>query len=293
MNLFTPVTGVRLEAVEWLGEGRGMRNFRGALGAAVATAVGALAALAVLPPVVPAAWLSDTVASDGPLEVTLDVDFAPENLPRTERAPVAFAIAGTMDTTNGSYPSPLRQLVLEFDRDSAIDGTGLPRCENGYRDVRRSLDEMKAACEDAIVGGGRVDVGVVFVEEAAFGAGELVVFNGRAKDRRTTLYAVAQITRPVPVTIVMPIEIKKRRQGRIGTEAIVSVPEFAHGAGFITDFRLRLDRRLGGRETTNGVISLQCPDGKFTVGVRAKFENESLIRDELPQQCRAGARLAK
>ena len=116
---------------------------------------------------------------------------------------------------------------------------------------------------------------------------DLVVFNGGAKKGVTTLYAAGWIATPLHRLIVLPIEISKKTEGRIGTEATLAVPKIAGGFGLLSDFSLTLRRRIPGRKTRAGIMSLKCPSGEFLVQIRMTFADGALVRGEFPRRCRA------
>lgn len=232
-----------------------------------------------------------TTVRSGHLEVAFHADFSPRKLLRREREPVAFTFAGTIRTDDyNPHPPPLERLVLGIDGNGRIDGRGLPECGGSSPHFRRSLAEIKTTCRDAIVGGGRAGIEILFTESLIPATTDLVIFNGDAERGHTTLYAMGELTAPIIAPIVMPIEVRKKANGRIGTEAILTVPRIAGGMGSITDLKLTL-RRFAGRGQA-GVTSLRCLDGQFRVEARARFADTPLIRSELPQSCQAKPELA-
>ncbi len=224
--------------------------------------------------------------------MTFGVDVSPRNLSATERAPIALDVIAAIRTTDLSNPPALERLILDLDKDSSINGSRLPRCEEGLTpQVLLPLAEIKERCEHAIVGGGRVGFGIVFPGDKALPAeSELVIFNGGSDGGGTKLYAYAQIAAPIVSTIVLPIEFRK---GGIGTKAIVTVPKIAGGAGFIADLRMRLRRRLAAPSRMHGPISLKCSDGSFLVRAAATFDDGTRIQSEVPTGCRAKRELAR
>lgn len=259
-----------------------MTGVRGKVVAALCVA----AILSVLPGTALAAWVRDVVIPISPLKVTFDADFSPRALPRTERAAVAFTIASTI-RTDGPQPPALEELVLELDRNSSIDGTALPRCTPSGRGDP-VLADIKKVCKDAIVGGGEATFSIALPENSRTPAAiDLVVFNGGAKRGVTTLYAAGWIATPVNRMIVLPLEIRKKPNGPVGTKATLFVPKVAGGFGSLIDLSLTLRRRIAGDNPTPGVISLKCPNGRFLVQIRATFADGTLVRGELPRRCRA------
>jgi hypothetical protein len=248
----------------------------------------ATAACCFLACIAPAAGAVDVNPVGISPEVTFDVDFSPEQVPRTTRAPIAFTIAGAIRTEDRSLPPALEELVLELDRNSSLDGSALPRCGGPSRDIARTLDEIKKICKDAIVGGGTATFWIAFPEDSPIPAvTDLVVFNGGAERGVTTLYAAGWIATPLSRMVVLPIEIGKKLEGRIGTEATLAVPKVAGGFGLLTDFSLTLRRRIADKNPRAGIMSLKCPNGRFLVQIRATLADGTLVRGDFPRRCRA------
>jgi hypothetical protein len=268
-----------------------MRNVNGSLGAAVAAALAVFAALAVLAPVAPAAWLRDVAIPVSPLDVTFDAKFSPRALPETERAPVSLTFGTTIANKDGSHPPALEELVLKLDRNSLIDVTGVPSCEPGGYDIRRSLDEIKRICKDSIVGGGRAGFEIAFPELApvASSPGALAIFNGGTEKGRTVLFAVTEMTQPVVTMTTMRIDIRRNPKGRVGMEVVVSLPKVVNGYASATDLSLTLYRRISGRPSKAGVLSARCPEGESLADVRATFADGDVVAAGFIRRCRSQA----
>lgn len=225
--------------------------------------------------------------------MTLGADLSPRKLSQAEPDPVAFTIAGAIESTDISNPPPLETLTFGLGRTGSIDGSRLPRCERRTTAISRSLSQIKELCGNAIVGGGRIGFGIVFPGDRAIpAASRLVVFNGKGEGGRTTLFAVAEITSPIVTMAVIPIEIKGRFGSRNGTQMTLSVPKIAGGYGFVSDFRITLRRRLGPPNRTHGVAAFACPDNGLSLKARAIFPAGPPIRTELPLACQREAKLA-
>jgi hypothetical protein len=255
-------------------------------GAVAVIALVAAAALAAI------AEAERTTVQSGSVEITFGADFSPRKLSGAERAPVAFTVGGTIASTGISNPPPLRELTLGLGRNGSIDGTTLPRCEEKGPSIGRSLGELEEACGNAIVGAGRIGLGIIFPGEKAIpAAARMVIFNGKGKGGGTTLYAYAEITQPIVTTVVIPIEIRGRSRGGVGTQMILTVPRIAGDYGFISEFRMTLRRRIG--NGTAGVAAFRCPGEEVPVKVRAIFSEGPPVRTELPIACQQKAKLAK
>ena len=64
----------------------------------------------------------------GDLFVRFKGGIAPNALPRTQLAPIAVSVAGTVKTLSGERPPPLRQIRIELNRGGRLDPRGLPVC---------------------------------------------------------------------------------------------------------------------------------------------------------------------
>jgi hypothetical protein len=256
-----------------------MRNVGGVLGVALG--------LAVLVSVAPAAWPRLAAVPSKPLPATIDIEVSPQALPTIERAPLALTVGTTMRTQEGSVPSALAELLLQFDRNSSIDVKGLPSCELSGRNIRRSLDEIKRTCRDSIVGSGKAGFEVAFPGEAPVASSPpaLIIFNFSTDEGPPVLYALTEMTYPVVGLIPMRIGIRRKPKGRIGAEAIVSVPKVLNGNAALTDLSLTLHRRISGRASRAGIISARCPEGKFLVGVRMTFADGSEMPADVVHRC--------
>ena len=220
------------------------------------------------------------------LDVTLDVEVSPTALPKTERAPASLTVDTAIGTKDGSRPPALEKLVLQLDRNTSIDVGGVPICNRGY-DIRLGLDGVRRICRDSIVGGGKAGFEVAFPELApvASSPNALAIFNGGTDEGRTVLYALTEMTQPVVTMITMRIEIRRHPKGRMGTEAIVSVPKVLNGAASLTDLSLILHRRISGRASKAGILSAKCPEGEFLADVRADFADADAVAVDLLRRC--------
>jgi hypothetical protein len=114
----------------------------------------------------------------------------------------------------------------------------------------------------------------------------MIVLNGGREGNVRKLYAIAEITVPVPAMIVTQVEIEPiPGRGRFARRATFSFYKVAGGSGTVTRFRFRIDKsfRRGGREVS--IVSAKCPDGKLESEVEASF-TEGLFREKLTKPCR-------
>ena len=67
----------------------------------------------------------------GNIVIVGDGGFTPTKLPKHRNAPIKLFGHATFKTVDGTRPSPLRTLTLEFDKHGAVETRGLPKCTMG------------------------------------------------------------------------------------------------------------------------------------------------------------------
>src|SRR5262245_34303697 len=89
----------------------------------------------------------------GDIVISGDGGFTPRTLPKNENAPIKLYGHAKFSTTDGTRPSPLRQLVLEFDKHGEVETQGLEKCTMAKL-VATSVAQARHNCHGAIVGTG-------------------------------------------------------------------------------------------------------------------------------------------
>lgn len=212
------------------------------------------------------------------LQVTIGAAVMPRALPSHEMRPVALELKGKIAANGDSHPSALREMVMDLDRDIALDSGGLPVCHRGGRDMRRSLGEVAKLCDDAIVGHGSAEFEIEFPEQQPIRtASKVVVFNsGGGAAAVASFSAVAEVTVPAPTLIAMPIELTRIHTGAFGLRAVAKVPVVAGGSGSLLSFELELRRGFDRRGSRANLVTARCPDGEFVFAVpELLFRNET------------------
>lgn len=224
------------------------------------------------------------------LQVSMGAAIAPRNLPRHERRPVALELSGKVATTDATHPPALREMVVDLDRDIALDSAGLPVCRRGgRRDIRMTLGQIAKLCRDAIVGRGRIDFEFAFPEQRPLQtASKVIVFNAATKGGSAHLVADAEVDVPAPTIVGMSIEVARAHKGD-GQRAVVKVPPIAGGSGSLFDFRLRIRRSFVYGRQRESLVSARCSDGAFKLGFpKILFRNEALTPGTAPMTVMKG-----
>jgi hypothetical protein len=250
-------------------------------GALAAALVGALVALA----------FAGGVDAEPPAgtEFELGADVRPQRLPKTEPTPAELLLTGVIREADGTHPPPLKEMVVDIDRNISLDLTGVPECRPPglvSQSQPPSFDPRKE-CKESIVGRGRFATEIEFPEACCVVPAEspLTVFSGGVRGEILTLYALAYITVPVPVDIVTTIKIQRTREGRFGTRATFYVPKIAGASGSITSLRMRLFKRFRFEREPRSLVTAHCADGKLVVRAKATFADDSSRHSKATQGC--------
>jgi hypothetical protein len=256
-------------------------------GVAFAVALGVLAAF--VPTGFAGAEGPPIILLPPPIEWAFNTDFSPRALSKTTPTPIALKLSGEVKTADGTHPPALRELILETDRNSAIDVKGLPVCRLG-RVEERSFALANEICPSAIVGRGTMSIEVAFPEQPPVSLkSALTIFNGGVKQGVTTLLVHVFFKNPVSAAVVTIVKIKKIHKGRFGTEAIFSLPVIAGGSGSVTSFNATLYKRFSYKGKRAGLLTLKCPDGKIRARAEAIFSDGAQTHSEVLRPCIAKA----
>lgn len=218
----------------------------------------------------------------GNLITTFGGTSSPSALPKNRFAPVKANIFGVIKTDDGTHPSALREVIVDFDKDIKVDPRGLPACKAGQLQARNTT-AAKRVCGKTTVGEGLAHAQISFPEQRPIKVrSPITIFNGGGNPRRSKLLIHTFITVPVPAAIVTQVNISKK--GGSGLHTISKVPVIAGGSGSVLDFKFKVGRnfRFRGRRTSFNMA--KCPDGRFKVAAkRVIFRNEANEPGAAPQ----------
>jgi len=247
-------------------------------------ALGALIAVAAVG-VATAAKEKPVTVKIGEIEVTVDGGFSPTVLPKKTLAPISLTASGTIKMTNGGHPPAVKEVLVETDKNGAVDVEGFPACTSGKLQSQ-TTEKARAICRDAIIGEGKTSVGILFKESGEVPVkSDLLVFNGGFKGGVTTFFVHAYITIPVPAAIVTTVKIKKIKNGRYGLLSTASIPTIAAGAGSVKSFSLKIGKKYTYKGKKHSILNLKCPDGKVQVAATAIFADGTEAATEFIRTC--------
>ena len=196
----------------------------------------------------------------------------PEKLPAHELAPVGLEIHGTIAMEGGGHPLALHEVVIDVDKDVAVDANGLPVCSRKLLESH-GVAAARHLCGAAIVGRGMAHVGLASSEtilEASF-----TLFNGGTSKGETRLFVHSAIGAPNPVPVVSSVKIMRVHSG---LHTVWRIPQLLGGDGSLLDFKLKVERRFVSKGAEHSYLSAKCPDEVFRVNVpNVFFRNDARV----------------
>jgi hypothetical protein len=231
------------------------------------------------------------VSQSGNLRIAFDGGFIPRSLPRDRPVPVSVRVEGSIATTDGTHPPPLKRLAIELNRAGRVQSQGLPVCSSPLLQSTSSETALRR-CRPALVGRGSFRADVAFEQEGFPAHGTILAFNARHRGKPALLLHLYG-TVPVRATFVLPLAISHRRKGRFGTLLSADVPKLAGGLGSITEVELKIGREYTYRGRRQGYLSASCaaPTGfpgavfSFLRG-NFTFAGGRTLRTTLTRDCR-------
>jgi hypothetical protein len=213
----------------------------------------------------------------GNLKFTFDGGFSPSKLPKKKMAPITLKASGIIATKDGTHPPALKSVIIETDKNGAINTKGIPVCKSGALQSRDTKAAEKA-CPKSIIGTGQTTVEVQFPESRPVDVNsKLVVYNGGTSGGKTTLFIHAYFSAPVTGAIVTTVKIQKHKNGRYGLKSVATIPKIAGGSGSVKSFNLKINRK--------GVLTAKCPDGKLQAHAESLFADGTKAAATIIRTC--------
>lgn len=192
------------------------------------------------------AVFAGAATGSGPVEPSLTSRFkfeiTPRKLPSVTPGRVRLSVTGRYRNSDESQVSALKELRLEGDKHIEIDLSDVSPCRLSGSGTK---EDHSDSCPRSVIGRGTISIDTAFAGDRAIPLrAPLTVWFGSKKRGGAKLIAYAYLTAPVAAELVIPVEVRRVRKGRIGREATAAIPKIAGGSGSITDFRLTIGKRL-------------------------------------------------
>jgi hypothetical protein len=221
----------------------------------------------------------------GDIIITGDGGFSPTTLPKHENAPIKLHGYATFKTVDGSRPSPLRQLVLEFDKHGAVETRGLEKCTMAKL-VATTVKVARKMCPDAIVGTGFGTAVVQLPEQRPIEASSpLTLFNGPERHGNPTVLGHAHLDYPAPTTYVISIEIEKIHHGRYGFRTVANFPRIANDYGSPIGGHLTIGKTWKYKGKTLSFANAHCADGRLQAKAEFSFKDGDAVSGTIFKPC--------
>jgi hypothetical protein len=225
------------------------------------------------------------VVTVGNLRITANGNFSPTQLPKNKLAPITLDLSGKIEALDHTHPPAIQEVVIETDKNGAINAKGLPACTSGKLQAQTSA-KARAICKSALVGEGRTSVEVEFPEQAPFIAkSELLVFNGGVKGSTTSAFVHAYLSSPVSAAVVVPVTVSKVHNGRYGLKTVAKIPKIAGGYGSPLSFSLKVDRKFTFKGKQQSYLLAKCPDGHLNAKGVGLFSGPLRLAGSLVRTC--------
>jgi hypothetical protein len=222
----------------------------------------------------------------GNIVVTGDGGFSPTTLPKKKNAPIKLFGHAKFGTIDGTRPSPLRRLVLEFDKHGAVETRGLPKCTRGKL-IATSVKTARRNCGGSIIGKGFGTALVELPEQRGIKASSpLTLFNGPRRGGNPTVLGHAHLDYPAPTTYVILIVIEKVRNGRYGFRTVADFPRIANDYGSAISGRLTIGRKWKYKGKTLSYANAHCADGRLQAQAEVSFKDGSFAKGTIFKPCK-------
>lgn len=221
----------------------------------------------------------------GDIVIAGDGGFSPTTLPKNENAPISLHGSATFKTIDGTRPSPLRQLVLEFDKHGEVETRGLEKCTMAKL-VATSVQQARRNCPGAIVGTGFGTAVVQLPEQRPIEASSpLTLFNGPVEHGNPTVLGHAHLDYPAPTTYVISIEIERIHNGRYGFRTVADFPRIANDYGSPVSGHLKIGKTWKYKGETLSYANARCADGRLQAHAEFTFKNEDSVAGTVFKPC--------
>lgn len=215
-----------------------------------------------------------------------DGGFKPQTLPRRQFAPIDFHGRLDIEAKGGGRPSPLRQALIDFDRDGRLSVAGLPSCAPESIAAVGS-EEARAICGKALVGAGNIEALIALPGGTVQASSPLTIFNGPRLGGLPTAVLHARLDAAgmsETYAIVVPIE---KIRGDFRYRARLDVPPIAGGAGAITHVDVKIGRRYRAGGQQRSYASARCSDNILQTHGRFTFEDTTIVDGLVEKFCRS------
>jgi hypothetical protein len=193
---------------------------------------------------------------------SIDVKIGPKTLSKTQLTPATLEVTTKVTTSNPTgVPVPATRVVVDFDKNATLFTKGLPTCASSQLQSV-STEVAVQNCKKAIIGHGKASA-LLPVGTKVFPVAQTVTaFNGVPKGGKPTVLLHSYGTTPIQTTLVLNGVVSNYNKQGYGPRLDVEVPLIAGGAGALTDFNVKIDKKFKFKGKKRSFISAKCPNSK-------------------------------
>jgi hypothetical protein len=222
----------------------------------------------------------------GNIVIVADGGFKPTKLPKRKNAPIRLYGSATFSTKDGTRPSPLRTLTIEFDKHGAVETRGLQKCTM-RKLVATTVKVARNSCRGAIVGKGFGTALIQLPEQRPIRASSpLTLFNGPVKHGNPTVLGHAHLDYPAPTTYVILIEIQRVHHGRYGFKTVANFPRIVNDYGSPISGHLTIGKTWKYKGRTLSYANAHCADGRLQAKGQFAFKDGSFVEGTVFRPCK-------
>lgn len=235
------------------------------------------------------AFAGPTVTGKDGNTQSIDALIAPKKLSKTKLTPVTLTVTTktTSTTAANGVPSPALRAVVDFDKNAAIYTKGLPTCDPAK--VQNASTEIALReCGKAKIGSGTASallpVGIqVFTQNQT-----VTAFNGLPKGGKPGVVLHTYGTSPVQTTVVLVGSVSKYNKEGYGPRLDLEIPPIAGGAGALTDFQVKINKKYTFKGQKRSFISAKCTSGKLKARGTFTYKDGESLTALATQTCKKG-----
>jgi hypothetical protein len=226
------------------------------VGLAVAATAAIVASAAIAGPVG-----APVTSADGNAQAVGSV-IAPKNLFKKTFTPASLEVTTKLTTTAPSgVPSPTTNVQIDFDKNAKIFTKGIPTCDPSQLQ-NASTEVALQQCGKAKIGSGTAEA-LLPVGSKVFPISPVVTaFNGVPKGGKPVVLLHTYATTPIQTVIVLVGTVENYNKEGYGPRLNVEVPLLAGGAGAITYFNVKIDKKYKYKGKPASFLSAKCPSSK-------------------------------
>lgn len=200
-----------------------------------------------------------TVAGPDGNTQSIEVKMAPTALSKTVPTPVSLEVTTktTSTTAANGVPIPAVRAVVDFPKGTSIFTKGIPTC-NPAKLQNTSTESALTACKNAKIGGGAATVLLQVGEKVFTEPTTVSAFNGPRQGGKPVVLLHVFGAAPVQTTQVLVGVVEGFNKEGYGPRLDVSIPLIANGAGALTEFNVRINKKYRYKGKARSFASALC-----------------------------------